>query len=43
MDYSGIVINARKIDEAQRVSDEIKSMGCDSIAVETDISKEALH
>jgi glucose 1-dehydrogenase len=39
-EYSGIVVNARRMHEAQMVSDEIKSMGCDSIAVEADISKE---
>lgn len=40
-EYSAIVVNARKMDEAQMVSDEIKNMGCDSIAVEADISKES--
>jgi NAD(P)-dependent dehydrogenase (short-subunit alcohol dehydrogenase family) len=39
--YSGIVINARKIEEAQNVSDEINRMGCESVAVEADISKES--
>lgn len=38
--YSGIVTNGRNIDELQRVSDEIKSLGCDSIAIEADVSKE---
>jgi NAD(P)-dependent dehydrogenase (short-subunit alcohol dehydrogenase family) len=38
--YSGIVINARKIKVAQVVADQIKSLGCDSIAIEADISKE---
>jgi glucose 1-dehydrogenase len=39
--YSGIVTNARKIEEAQTVSDEINRMGCESVAVEADISKES--
>jgi glucose 1-dehydrogenase len=41
--YSGIVVNARRIEEAQSVSDEIKksfSDWCDPIAVKADISKE---
>jgi glucose 1-dehydrogenase len=38
--YSGIVTNGRNIDEVQRVSDVIKSSGCDSIAIEADVSKE---
>jgi NAD(P)-dependent dehydrogenase (short-subunit alcohol dehydrogenase family) len=38
--YSGIITNGRNIDELQRVSDEIKSSGCDSIAIEADVSKE---
>ena len=41
-EYSGIVINARKIEEAQTVSDEIKNnLDCKSIAIEADISKES--
>ena len=39
--YSGIVTNARKIEEAQTVSDEINRMGCESVAVGADISKES--
>ena len=39
-DYSGIVINGRKMEEAHEVADHIKRMGCDSIAIEADISKE---
>ena len=39
--YSGIVTNGRKIDELRIVSDEIKSFGCDSLAIEADISKES--
>ena len=39
--YSGIVTNGRKIDELQIVSDEIKSFGCDSLAIEADVSKES--
>jgi glucose 1-dehydrogenase len=43
-EYSCIVVNARKIEEAQSVSDEIKksfSDWCDPIVVKADISKEA--
>lgn len=39
--YSGIVINGRKIEEVQEVADEIRNEGCDSLAVEADISREA--
>jgi glucose 1-dehydrogenase len=39
--YGGIVVNSRKHAEAQQVSYEIKSLGCDSIAIEADISKES--
>jgi glucose 1-dehydrogenase len=39
--YGEIVVNSRKHAEAQQVSDEIKSLGCDSIAVEADMSKES--
>jgi NAD(P)-dependent dehydrogenase (short-subunit alcohol dehydrogenase family) len=39
-EYAGIVTDARKQGEAQMVSDEIKNIGCDTIAVEADISKE---
>ncbi|MGA8913024.1 MAG: hypothetical protein WB443_09230 [Nitrososphaeraceae archaeon] len=28
--YSGIVTNSRKVEGAQQVADEIKSLGCDS-------------
>lgn len=38
--YSGIITNGRNIDELQRVSDEIEASGCDSIAIEADVSKE---
>jgi glucose 1-dehydrogenase len=40
-EYFAVVTNARKIQEAQTVSDEIRSLGCNSIAIEADISKEA--
>jgi glucose 1-dehydrogenase len=40
-EYSGIVVNARKIAEAQIVSDEIKRIGYNSIAIEADVSKES--
>lgn len=39
-EYSAIVTNSRKIEEAQQISNEIKSLHCDSIAVEADVSKE---
>jgi glucose 1-dehydrogenase len=39
-EYSAIVTNSRKIDAAQQVSDEIKNLGCDSIAIQADVSKE---
>jgi glucose 1-dehydrogenase len=39
-EYSGIVVNSRKIEEAQRVADEIKALGCNSIAIRADVSKE---
>jgi NAD(P)-dependent dehydrogenase (short-subunit alcohol dehydrogenase family) len=40
-EYRGIVVNSRKLAEAQQVANEIKSSGCDSIAIEADISKES--
>ncbi len=40
-EYKGIVTNSRKIEDAQKVSEEIKSLGCDSIAIAADISKES--
>ena len=39
--YSGIVTNARKIGEAQTVSDEINRMDCESVALGADVSKES--
>jgi glucose 1-dehydrogenase len=41
IEYKGIVTNSREIEEAQQVSEEIRSLGYDSIAVEADISKES--
>lgn len=38
--YSAITTDARKIQEAQIVSNEIRTLGCDSIAIEADMSKE---
>src|SRR5947208_17052889 len=38
--YSGIVINGRKMDEVEEVADEIRNEGCDSLAIEADISNE---
>ena len=38
--YSGIITNARYQNEAEAVSQEIRSIGCDSIAIEADVSKE---
>ena len=40
-EYSAIVTNSRKIEEAQQVSDEIKKLHCKSIAIEADVSKES--
>jgi glucose 1-dehydrogenase len=40
-EYSGIVTNSRSLEEALQVSEEIKQFGCDSIAIEADMSKEA--
>jgi glucose 1-dehydrogenase len=39
-EYSAVVTNARKMQEAQAVSDEIISLGCNSIPIEADISNE---
>ncbi len=40
--YTGIVVNARKKDEAERVAKEVQDIGnCDSIAVIADVSQEA--
>jgi NAD(P)-dependent dehydrogenase (short-subunit alcohol dehydrogenase family) len=39
-EYSAIVTNSRKIEEAQQVSNEIKKLHCKSIAIEADVSKE---
>ena len=39
-DYSGIVINGRKMEEVREVADHIKRMGCDALAIEADMSKE---
>lgn len=39
--YSGIVINSRKLSDAQLVSRDIDALGCPSIAIEADISKES--
>jgi glucose 1-dehydrogenase len=40
--YAGIVVNARKRDEAERVAKEVQDIGkCDSIAVIADLSQEA--
>lgn len=38
--YSGIVTNARYQDEAESVSKEIRRLGCDSLAIQADVSKE---
>jgi glucose 1-dehydrogenase len=39
-EYSAVVINSRKVEEAQQVSKEIKRLGCNSIAIEADVSNE---
>jgi glucose 1-dehydrogenase len=40
-EYSEVVINSRKEEEAQRVSNEIKIVGCNSIAIQADVSQES--
>lgn len=40
-EYSGIVINGLKMQKAQEVADQIKNVGCDSVAIEADMSKES--
>lgn len=40
-EYRGVVVNSRKLGEAQVVSEEIKSLGCGSIAIDADVSKES--
>lgn len=41
-EYSGIVTNSRKLEEAQRVADKIKQeSNCDAIAIEADVANEA--
>jgi glucose 1-dehydrogenase len=39
-EYIGIVTNARRQDEAEAVSHEIRNLGCKSFAIQADISKE---
>jgi glucose 1-dehydrogenase len=40
--YSGIVVNGRKKDEAERVANEVRAMGkCDSAAITADVSLES--
>src|ERR671938_9377 len=40
-EYSAIVTNSRKIEEARQVSNEIKKLHCKSIAIQADVSKES--
>ncbi|MFL6329613.1 MAG: SDR family NAD(P)-dependent oxidoreductase [Nitrososphaeraceae archaeon] len=40
-EYSTVIINSRKAKEAQQVSKEIERLGCNSIAIEADVSKES--
>ena len=40
-DYSGIVTNSRNGEEAEKIAGEITTLGCDSIAIEADVSKES--
>ena len=40
-EYFAVVTNARKLQEAQAVSDEIRTLGCNSFPIEADISKES--
>ena len=39
-EYSAIIINSRNVEEARQVSKGIKSLGCNSVAIEADVSKE---
>ncbi|MGH9999891.1 MAG: glucose 1-dehydrogenase [Nitrososphaeraceae archaeon] len=39
-EYLAVVTNARKLQEARTVSDEIRTLGCNSFPIEADISKE---
>ena len=40
-EYSAIVINSRKVEEAQEVSKEVKKLGCNSTAIGAGVSKES--
>lgn len=40
-EYLGIVTNSRKIERAQRISDEINLLDCNSIAIQAEVSKES--
>jgi glucose 1-dehydrogenase len=40
-EYFAVVTNARKLQEAEAISEEIRTLGCYSISIEADISKEA--
>ena len=40
-EYRRIIVNSRRLTEAQQVVGEIKLSGCDSIAIEADMSKES--
>jgi glucose 1-dehydrogenase len=40
-EYSAVVINSRKVEEAQEVSKEVKKLGCNSTAIGADVSKES--
>jgi glucose 1-dehydrogenase len=40
-EYSAVVTNSRKLEEAEQVSEEIKAIGCNSIAILADVSKES--
>src|SRR5574337_939374 len=40
-EYGAVVTNARKLEEALQVAEEVKRTGrCDSVAIEADVSKE---
>jgi len=39
--YSGIVVNGRKMNEIREVEEEIRAVGCATVAIRADISKEA--
>jgi glucose 1-dehydrogenase len=43
VEYFAVVTNAKKLQEAQTLSDEIRTLGCNSIPMETDIAMMSLN